>query len=182
MEDHARASHIRLVLQPQLGLAFTDLQVMPNAALHNPSGILQVGYCRWGPLLEEATYKSKYRVYLSEQVRTRTSAVTRAFHHNYAPLQTDDSEPQKLKIVTAEVCKVSCDTVAQARRWWAATSVSSAAPRSGVRGGIVLEGHEDVPIHQGLQNHSPPWRGGYTLAGVVAVHPAVALLELGACP
>ncbi|KAL6755216.1 WD40 repeat-like protein [Haematococcus lacustris] len=41
--------------------------------------------CRFGSVVEDLTYKTRYRVYYSEQ--------------------TDDSEPQKLIVATADVCK-----------------------------------------------------------------------------
>ncbi|CAD7696557.1 unnamed protein product [Ostreobium quekettii] len=41
--------------------------------------------CRWGPKLDESTYKRKYRIYFSEQ--------------------TDGTDPQKITVATAEVCK-----------------------------------------------------------------------------
>ncbi|THF95052.1 hypothetical protein TEA_029653 [Camellia sinensis var. sinensis] len=58
---------------------------------------LDLGSCRWGPQLEQATYKNRQRLYLSEQARS-------SYSPHCIPL-TDGSVPNTLVIANCEVVK-----------------------------------------------------------------------------
>lgn len=75
---------------------------MPQATLK-----LKFWMYRWGPIVEQHTYKQKQRLYLSEQVcHVAPGVICKSNMMLSMLLQTDGSEPNKLVIMNADVVKV----------------------------------------------------------------------------